>query len=304
MKYGLLTAIAIGAVVGVILPAPKDAISHETGRHDAAPARPELSIPRTADYDYDPPAPGSYALPPIKPAADGRVLDEIGAERSLRALLDGKITVMAFIYTRCGDVCPQATMLLHELHGIASEDPALRDDLQLITISFDPEHDTPEAMALNAGAFRRDGESAEWRFLTTSGMDVLRPILEAYDQPIGRKTNPGDPLGPLTHQLRVFLIDRQGEIRNIYSVGFLDPRLVLTDVRTILAEGRVAHRRRLTPSQGRRRKPQRAVQPSGARPLPISGHVFWERADIGPFGGQMLAAIDPDPEEAALDLEI
>ena len=148
---------------------------------------------------------------------------------------------MAFIYTRCGDICPQTMMLLHELHGIASEDPALRDALQLITISFDPEHDTPEVMALNAGAFRPDGESAQWRFLTTSGMDVLRPILEAYDQPIGRKTDRDDPLGPLTHQLRVFLIDRQKEIRNIYSVGFLDPRLVMTDVRTILTEEPARH---------------------------------------------------------------
>ena len=53
-----------------------------------------------------------------------------------------------------------------------------------------------------------------------------------------RKTDPDDPLGPLAHQLRVFLIDAKGDIRNIYSVGFLDPRLVMTDVRTLLAEER------------------------------------------------------------------
>jgi protein SCO1/2 len=234
MKFGFLTAIA----VGLLLSGGKAATSHEAGAHDATSARPELSIPRTADYDYDPPTLGSYTLPPIKPAADGRVLDEIGAKRSLRALLDGKVTVMAFIYTRCADICPQAMMLLHELHGIASEDPALRKELQLITISFDPAHDTPEIMALNASAYRDDADTAEWRFLTTSGEEVLRPLLDAYDQPVGRKTSPDDALGPLTHQLRVFLIDRQAEIRNIYSVGFLDPRLVMTDVRTILAEER------------------------------------------------------------------
>jgi cytochrome oxidase Cu insertion factor (SCO1/SenC/PrrC family) len=100
MRCPALAAVAIG----VLLPVAKAAIAHETGQHEAGPARPELSIPRTADYDYDPPAPASYALPPIKRAADGRVLDEIGAERSLRALLDGKITVMAFIYTRCADI--------------------------------------------------------------------------------------------------------------------------------------------------------------------------------------------------------
>jgi protein SCO1 len=76
--------------------------------------------------------------------------------------------------------------------------------------------------------------------LTTSGKDALRPILEAYDQPIGRKPDPDDPLGPLAHQLRVFLIDGKGEVRNIYSVGFLDPRLVMTDVRTVLTEAPTA----------------------------------------------------------------
>lgn len=230
---GAIAVVAVGAAIAAIPSMPKEAIPHEAGA-----ARPELSIPRTTDYDYDPPEVGSYSLPTIKPAADGRVLDETGAERSLRALLDGKITVMAFIYTRCGDVCPQATMLLHELYGIASEDRTLRDDLQLITISFDPEHDTPEVMALYAEALAR--ESAGWRFLTTSGTDALRPILDAYDQPIGPKSDPEDPLGPLAHQLRIFLIDAKGEVRNIYSVGFLDPRLVMTDVRTLLLEARAS----------------------------------------------------------------
>ena len=241
MRYGsrgAMASVAVGVAIGAVLPMPKEAIPHEGGRHEAGLARPELSIPRTADYDYDPPELGSYSLPLIEPAADGRVLDETGTEQSLRALLDGKITVMAFIYTRCGDICPEATMLLHELHGIASEDPTLRNELQLITISFDPEYDTPEVMALHADALRRAGESAVWRFLTTPSEAELRPMLDAYNQPIGRKTDPDDPLGPLAHQLRVFLINSKGEVRNIFTVGFLDPRLVMTDVRTLLAEER------------------------------------------------------------------
>ena len=240
MRYALLGAAALIAF-GAALPLGKQAIPHD-GAHETVAARPELAIGRTADYDYEPPAPGSYALPPIKAAADGRVLDEAGAERSLRALLDGRLTVMAFIYTRCGDICPLATMLLHELHGIAAEDPALRDALQLVTISFDPEYDTPEVMAMHAQALRRPGEAARWRFLTTTDQTALRPILDAYGQPIGPKADPGDPLGPLAHQLRIFLVDRGGQVRNIYSVGFMDPRLVITDVRTLLLEERVPHR--------------------------------------------------------------
>ena len=51
-----------------------------------------------------------------------------------------------------------------------------------------------------------------------------------------KKRNPLDPTGPLNHTLRVFLIDRAGNIRNIYSSGTLDPRLVLADVRTLMME--------------------------------------------------------------------
>ena len=77
---------------------------------------------------------------------------------------------------------------------------------------------------------------SEWLFLTTASKKDLTPILKAYGQQVDRKKNPNDPLGPYYHLLRVYLIDRQGFIRNIYSSGLLDPRLVLTDVRTLLLE--------------------------------------------------------------------
>lgn len=42
--------------------------------------------------------------------------------------------------------------------------------------------------------------------------------------------------GPFYHPLRVYLIDSRQQLRNIYSFGLLDPRLVMTDVRTMLLE--------------------------------------------------------------------
>ena len=45
---------------------------------------------------------------------------------------------------------------------------------------------------------------------------------------------PGSTSGPYNHPLRVYLIDGQKQIRNIYSYGLLDPRLVMTDVRTLM----------------------------------------------------------------------
>jgi cytochrome oxidase Cu insertion factor (SCO1/SenC/PrrC family) len=53
---------------------------------------------------------------------------------------------------------------------------------------------------------------------------------------VDKRANASDPQGPLYHILRVFLIDRSGQIRNIYSSGTLDPRLVVADVKTLLLE--------------------------------------------------------------------
>ena len=55
-------------------------------------------------------------------------------------------------------------------------------------------------------------------------------------RPWTNEANASDPQGLLYHTLRVFLIDREGRIRNIYSSGTLDPRLVVADVKTLLLE--------------------------------------------------------------------
>src|SRR5262245_11718257 len=75
-------------------------------------ARADLA--RTAEYDYEPPAPGSYTLPVVKTAAGGEVLDAQGQPLQLRELTRGRITVMSFIYTRCAaaKACPYATGVL------------------------------------------------------------------------------------------------------------------------------------------------------------------------------------------------
>jgi len=195
-------------------------------------------LARTSDYDYEPPAPGSYTLPVVKPAADGDVLDSKGRQMRLGGLTHGRVTVMSFIYTRCAaaKACPYATGVLMQLHRLSSEDAALAKGLRLVSMSFDPAVDTPEHMA--AYAMLADGRSpaSPWSFLTTRSQTELQPILDAYGQAVDKKKNPLDPTGPLNHTLRVFLIDSDGNIRNIYSSDTLDTRLILADVRTLLME--------------------------------------------------------------------
>jgi protein SCO1 len=193
---------------------------------------------RTAEYDYDAPAPGSYTLPVIKAAADGELLDSSGKPQRLLELTRGRITVMSFIYTRCAaaKACPYATGVLLQLHRASAEDSELAKHLRLVSLSFDPVNDTPERMAAYSSLSAQRPAAAPWHFVTTRSQTELRPILTAYNQAVDKKENPLDPTGPLNHTLRVFLVDAAGNIRNIYSSGTLDLRLVLADVRTLMQE--------------------------------------------------------------------
>ena len=197
---------------------------------------------RDSDYDYDPPAAGSYRLPVIKPAADGALLDSNNKSVQLRDLTRGRITVLSFIYTRCAapKACPYATGVLNQIHDLSVDDETLAKSMRLVSLSFDFEYDTPQRLADHSENVRDQKSGCEWSFATAKSRAELDSILAAYDQAVDKRTNPADPQGPLYHTLRVFLIDREGRIRNIYSSGTLDPRLVVADVKTLsLEESRV-----------------------------------------------------------------
>jgi len=204
----------------------------------AVTATPDNVLPRDSDHDYDPPAPGSYTLPVVKNAGDGALLDTDGARVRLRDLTHGRVTVLSFIYTRCAapKACPYATSVLTQLYSLSAEDKTLAENMRLVSISFDPEYDTPQRLADYSEWIRQQKGRCEWRFVTAKGFSDLQPVLDAYGQAVDKRPNPADPQGPLYHILRVFLIDREGRIRNIYSSGTLDPRLVVADVKTLLLE--------------------------------------------------------------------
>ena len=195
------------------------------------------SATRSPEYDYDPPLPGTYELPPLGAARDGLVIGPSGKTVRLHELFGNRVVVLSFIYTRCADprACLRATGVLSQLHELSRQAPDVARSLQLITLSFDPGYDTPEVMERYGSVFRRNEEGAGWLFLTTRSQADLQPLLEAYGVRVDRRKKPS-PLGPYQHTLKVYLIDPQQRVRNIYSYGLLDPRLVLADVKTLLHE--------------------------------------------------------------------
>ena len=198
----------------------------------------DSALPHDSDYDYDPPVPGSYALPVIKLAPDGAIIDSNSKSLNLGELTHGRITVLSFIYTRCAapKACPYAAGILSQLHALSVDDKALATDMRLVSLSFDPDYDTPQRLGVYSEAMLDEKSGCEWRFATAKSDAALESILKGYGQAVDKRSNANDPQGPLYHILRVFLIDRESRIRNIYSSATLDPRLVLADVKTLLLE--------------------------------------------------------------------
>ncbi|MEZ5535678.1 MAG: cytochrome c peroxidase [Thiolinea sp.] len=193
--------------------------------------------PGWGELGYEPPTAGSYQLPPLGIAADGEVLNEQGETVSLHTLMGGqKYTLLSFIYSNCQDAngCPLAGYVFYRLKALMQEQPELADSLRLLSLSFDPERDTPPVMALYGANFRYAGKKGEWQFLTTAGDQDLQPILRGYKQEIQREITVNGTTGDdYAHLLRIFLIDPELQIRNIYSVGFLHSDLILTDLQTL-----------------------------------------------------------------------
>jgi cytochrome oxidase Cu insertion factor (SCO1/SenC/PrrC family) len=193
--------------------------------------------------DFEPPAAGTYTLHRIMAAPDGEVLGLDGRPQRLARFTHERITLLGFIYTTCMDPegCPLAYRVFDTVRQAVASAPALRERVRLVTLSFDPARDTPAAMRRYAGSrVRDDGGDVPWYFLTTRSARELLPLVEGFGQDV-RYTidrSSGTPRRELAHVLKVFLLDRAGFVREIYTSTFLHPRTVLNDIETLVLEDR------------------------------------------------------------------
>ena len=201
--------------------------------HMSAPAVP--LAPGYGPLGYELPPAGSYERPPLGPARDGSVIDNNGDSTSLHQLMNERITLLSFIYTSCSDVngCPLASFVLSRVFKRIADDPRLVDKVQLLSLSFDRINDTPAILSNYATRFEAKNHP-NWRFLTTPSESALSEILSDYNQFIIEDTNAqGEKIGSISHLLRVYLIDQDRQIREIYSVSFLHPDILIQDILTI-----------------------------------------------------------------------
>lgn len=205
----------------------------------AAPLRAAETRAQPANADAEHlPRPGAYVLQRIQRMPDAQLLDAEGRATQLSAYTRGAVTALAFFYAHCVDPagCPLAWSTFETVARDANDDPLLRSRLRLVFASLDPEHDTPAVMRL-LQASENEVDSAPWAFLTSRSLSDLSPLVAQMGQDIAFETDQaGRRSGVINHMLKVFLIDPDGWVREIYSAAFLTPENLLNDARTLAME--------------------------------------------------------------------
>jgi cytochrome c peroxidase len=196
----------------------------------------EAAAPVEGKRLYELPAAGSYALPPIDRVSEHVLLASDGQEVPLLGLSPGRFAIVAFVYLSCHDAagCPQLLAALQQTDRRLAARPDLRGRARLVTVSFDPARDDPAALASLRRALAPKGE---WVFLTGRDEAELRSVLEDYGQDAVRElVREGQGEAALRHVAKVFLLDSERRIRNVYASGFLDAEILVRDVETLMGE--------------------------------------------------------------------
>jgi len=139
----------------------------------------------------------------------------------------GKAVAFTFIFTRCPfpTFCPRMSTHFADAQKKLRETAGAPTNWHFLTISFDPEFDSPDVLQSYAKGF--DADSKRWTFATGS----LSNIVELADQ-IGLVFYRGDPNNPATlnHNLRTVVLDTEGRIQKVFTDNEWKPEQVVTEV--------------------------------------------------------------------------
>jgi protein SCO1 len=117
--------------------------------------------------------------------------------------LDGKVWIVDFIYTNCPAECPRMTSKMHGL-DLQTKGQA---DLRLLSVSVDPDRDTPEV--LREFGSRYGAPNERWRFLTGNKASVHLLAYQTF--------HVGDVIGKIEHSTKFAVLDKHRTVRGYYS---------------------------------------------------------------------------------------
>ena len=145
----------------------------------------------------------------------------------------GKVLLLTFIYTRCPlpDFCPRISGLFAEVNRALLQSPATASRTHLLSVSFDPAHDTP-AVLRNYGAAYVGNPPAKgfghWEFAVPGEKDELQRMAKFFGL-----TYESDS-GLITHSLSTTVIGPDGRIVRWYHGGDWKPDDIMRDVEQAL----------------------------------------------------------------------
>jgi len=157
---------------------------------------------------------------------DDPLIDQEGRTRRLSDWR-GQATAVTFVYTRCPvpDFCPLMDRHFLDVQRAIAADPALNNRAHLVSISFDPTHDTPAVIATHAKA--RGADPRVWTYLTGS-KDAIDHLTSRFGVSTIDET---DAAQTITHNLRTAVVDPKGRLVKIYSGNDWTVAALLADLR-------------------------------------------------------------------------
>lgn len=157
-------------------------------------------------------------------APDFTLIDGVSGARTSLSDMRGSVVTLAFLYTRCPDICPLTAERFRQAQQQLGGDA---DRVQLLAVSVDPEHDTPATVRDFNASHRLE---RNWHFLI-GPRAALAPIWAAY----GVRSEP-DPSGlGVGHTDAIYLIDRRGRARVLLHTDS-ETDVIVKDIRILLRE--------------------------------------------------------------------
>ncbi len=171
------------------------------------------------------PAPQSppRELSPGDPIPDLEMQNERG-EKIRMSDFRGQVVAFTFVYSRCPlpTYCPLISNHLQEAQEILAR-IGVTGGWHFISITLDPEHDTPEVLA--AVAQNRDADTSRWTF-ATAGTSSVTQFGRAFGLEFSRGAN-----GVINHNLRTVVIDATGHLVHIFKGNTWTPQELAAEVR-------------------------------------------------------------------------
>jgi len=130
------------------------------------------------------------------------------------AELRGKVWIAAFMFTRCPTVCPRITA---RMKAIQDQAKARGIDVRLVSISVDPDNDTPEV--LRAYADKHGADPTTWSFLTGDPTVIKQTSEQGFKSALEGKADANAADFGILHGSHLILVDRELVIRGYYRTS-------------------------------------------------------------------------------------